>query len=41
MEKIIAFLVWLDIKIHKSTHKQWTGLKGYWIAYGKIGESEE
>lgn len=37
MEKIISFLVWLDIKTHKCIHKQWTGIGSYWIAYGKIG----
>ena len=38
MEKIITFLVWLDTRIHKNSHKQWTGKNGYWIAYGKIGK---
>ena len=37
MEKLISILVWLDMKLHKCTHKQWTGIDGYWIAYGTIG----
>jgi hypothetical protein len=41
MEKLISILVWLDRKLHKCTHKQWTGIDGYWIAYGKIKEQEE
>lgn len=36
MEKLISFLVWLDCKMNKNVHKQWTGMGGYWIAYGKI-----
>jgi hypothetical protein len=36
MEKLISILVWLDMKLYKCTHKQWTGIGGYWIAYGKI-----
>ena len=41
MEKLIAVLILLDIKIHKCIHKQWTGFGGYWIAYGKIGKNAE
>ena len=40
MNKIISVLVWIDTKIHKNPHKQWTGIDGYWIAYGKIGDAE-
>ena len=37
MSNLISILVWIDTKIHKNIHKQWTGLGGYWIAYGEIG----
>lgn len=37
MNKIIAFLVWIDVKLHRYCHKQWNGIDSYWIAYGKIG----
>ena len=37
MKRLISILVFLDVKLHKCTHKQWTGIDGYWIAYGKIG----
>ena len=41
MIKLISFLVWIDTRINKCIHKQWTGKDNYWIAYGKIGEYKE
>ena len=41
MKKLISFFVWIDTKIHKYAHNQWTGFGGYWISYGKIGRKRE
>lgn len=38
IEKLISLLVYLETRKTKSTHTQFTGKDGYWIAYGKIGE---
>lgn len=38
IKKLISFLVFLETRKTKATHTQFTGMDGYWIAYGKIGK---
>ena len=41
IEKMISFLVYLETRKTKAIHSQFTGMNGYWIAYGKIGETNK